>query len=214
MSYLGQCFHDTISDELKQRAEQRVEGMVFDIMRQYEVGMAKQALYDHCCHLLTERIVESQASMDDVQQDSNSETKSSAGDKYETGRAMAQLEKERHARRKASLEDMLNHLRRIGCVQAKESIDEGALVTTNRGMYFVSVGLGLVTFGDAQYSCLSVESPFGQELLGLKRVTILIFVDSLMRLKGLNSRIEVDPCRSQSDDGVDKMYPYTVCEEV
>ena len=81
---------------------------------------------------------------------------------------MAQLEKERHARRKASLEDMLNHLRRIGCVQAKESIDEGALVTTNRGMYFVSVGLGLVSFGESQYSCLSVESPFGQELLDLE----------------------------------------------
>ena len=113
--------------------------------------------------------------MNDAQKDSNSETKSSAGDKYETARAMAQLEKERHARRKASLEDMLNHFMRIGCVQANESIDEGALVTTNRGMYFVSVGLGLITFEDAQYSCLSVESPFGQELLELEELDCFDF---------------------------------------
>ena len=137
--------------------------------------MVKKALYDHCCLLLTERIAESQASMNDAQKDSNSETKSSAGDKYETGRAMAQLEKERHARRKASLEDMLNHLKRIGCVKAKESIDEGALVTTNLGMYFVSVGLGVVTFEDAQYSCLSVESPFGQELMELEELDCFDF---------------------------------------
>lgn len=130
--------------------------------------MAKKALYDYCCLLLTERIAESQVLMEDVQQDSNSETKSSAGDKYETGRAMAQLEKERHARRKASLEDMLIHLQQISCVPPKECVEEGALVTTDRGTYFVTVGLGVIFFGDKQYNCLSIDSPFGQELLDLE----------------------------------------------
>ena len=128
----------------------------------------KETIYRHCCSILEHRIREANRAMDASQDDSNSETKSSAGDKYETGRAMAQLEKERHARRKATLEDMLLDLRRIGCSPSKECITEGALVQTTRGIYFLSVGLGSIELAGQTYHCLSLQSPFGQALLELE----------------------------------------------
>ena len=129
---------------------------------------SKEDVYNFCCAILEERIQEAQCVIDAAQHDSNSETKSSAGDKYETGRAMAQLEKERHARRKAALEDMLVNLKQIGCSPSKEWVTEGALVQTNRGMYFVSVGLGTITIDSQVYHCLSQQAPFGQALLDLE----------------------------------------------
>ena len=128
----------------------------------------KKEVYNFCCEILVERINEAQRAIDAAQDDSNSETKSSAGDKYETGRAMAQLEKERHARRQAALEDMLTNLRQIGCSPSKEWVTAGALVQTTRGVYFVSVGLGTITIDSQTYHCLSQQSPFGQALLDLE----------------------------------------------
>ena len=129
---------------------------------------SKEKVYAHCCTILEERIRDAESAMNTAQDDSNSETKSSAGDKYETGRAMAQLEKERHARRKATLEDMLIHLRQTGCAFSMECIVEGSLVVTNVGLYFLSVGLGSIELEGQTYHCLSLQSPFGQALLGLE----------------------------------------------
>ena len=128
----------------------------------------KEVVYTHCCDILKERIREAQRGIDAAQQDSNSETKSSAGDKYETGRAMAQLEKERHARRKAMLEDMLLRLRQIGCSPSTQSATEGSMVCTNRGVYFISIGIGSIVFESQTYHCLSQDSPFGEALLDLE----------------------------------------------
>ena len=129
---------------------------------------SKQELYRYCCSILEDRIQQANRAMDSIQDDSNSETKSSAGDKYETGRAMAQLEKEQHAQRKALLEDMLIRLRQIGCTPSKRSADEGSLVQTNRGVYFIAVGLGTIVLDGQSYHCLSLQSPFGQALLELE----------------------------------------------
>lgn len=129
---------------------------------------SKQELYRYCCSILEERIQQANRAMDSVQDDSNSETKSSAGDKYETGRAMAQLEKEQHAQRKAMLEDMLIRLRHIGCNSSKPWVDEGSLVQTNHGMYFIAVGLGTIDLEGQLYHCLSLQSPFGKALFELE----------------------------------------------
>ena len=129
---------------------------------------SKQELYRYCCSILEDRIEQANQAMDSVQDDSNSETKSSAGDKYETARAMAQLEKEQHAQRKAMIEDMLIRLRQIGCTPSEPWADEGSLVQTNRGMYFIAVGLGTIVLDGQAYHCLSLQSPFGQALFELE----------------------------------------------
>jgi transcription elongation GreA/GreB family factor len=128
----------------------------------------KERLYQHCHQLLTERVTDAQNGMLAAQKDSNSETKSSAGDKYETGRAMAQLEKERHGRRRSETLDTLYVLEGIGLVEPEKEVALGSLVQTTQGLYFISVGLGRIELDGISYNIVSAESPIGMELLGLE----------------------------------------------
>ena len=128
----------------------------------------KERLYQYCHQLLTERVTDAQNGMQAAQNDSNSETKSSAGNKYETGRAMAQLEKERHGRRRSETLDTLYVLEGIGTTAPQETVTLGSLVQTTQGFYFISVGLGRIELDSTFYNIVSAESPIGTELLGLE----------------------------------------------
>jgi hypothetical protein len=56
----------------------------------------KQTLHHLCIAYVQTRMQAAQNAFNDAEQASNDDTKSSAGDKYETGRAMMQQEKDRN----------------------------------------------------------------------------------------------------------------------
>lgn len=95
----------------------------------------------------------------------DSDTKSSAGDKFETGREMMQREMDKLS---ALVDNTLNSiakLDRIADLPASIVISEGSLVETDQETYFISIGYGKL---DSIYA-ISIESPLGVELKG-KRV--------------------------------------------
>jgi transcription elongation GreA/GreB family factor len=95
----------------------------------------------------------------------DSDTKSSAGDKFETGREMMQREMDKLS---ALVDNTLNSiakLDRIADLPASVVITEGSLVETDQETYFISIGYGKL---DTIYA-ISIESPLGLELKG-KRV--------------------------------------------
>lgn len=104
-----------------------------------------------------------------AQESANSETKSSAGDKYETGRAMAQLERDRHAQLLAEAQRMLADLEKINPDITLSVAVPGSLVQTSRGTFFISISAGKLTVEGADYFAVSPASPIGALLLG-KRV--------------------------------------------
>ncbi|MFC7667887.1 hypothetical protein ACFQT0_11175 [Hymenobacter humi] len=59
--------------------------------------LPKRALHAACQAFIQERIDAARTAMQAAQESSSSETKSSAGDKYETGREMANAERDRNA---------------------------------------------------------------------------------------------------------------------
>ena len=128
----------------------------------------KEKLYQHCRALLQIRIQQARAAMDAAQKDANSETKSSAGDKYETGRAMAHLDKEMHTKRHAIALSELYKLETINLSEVSETVSFGSLVTTDIGIYFIAVGLGVLQLEGQTYKVISTDSPIGQILLGLE----------------------------------------------
>ncbi len=125
----------------------------------------KQQLHRHCVQILQDRVQQAQEAMDAAQRDANSETKSSAGDKYETGRAMAHLDKERHTRTHASALNDLYRLQQVSVTDVCSEIEVGALVSTNRGRYYLVVGLGKVVVDGVSYQVVSPEAPMGAFLL-------------------------------------------------
>ena len=78
------------------------------------------------------------ASLDDA-------TKSSAGDKHETARAMLQLDREQAGERLVEIEKTLEVLHKINLTKTAAHAHLGSLVTTNKGNFFLSISLGVLT---------------------------------------------------------------------
>lgn len=134
------------------------------------MNIDKQALYEHCCAYADRRIHSLQSQIRELQEDLNSETKSTAGDQHETGRAMMQLELERLSQALDEAERLEGVLKRIPSPKThSERIIPGSQVECGTVRYYLAISAGACTIGGRTYYCVSAESPVGQQLLG-KRV--------------------------------------------
>jgi transcription elongation GreA/GreB family factor len=111
-----------------------------------------------------ERHLESELS--DLRLDLSSDTKSTAGDKHETSRAMNQLEQERICEQLLELKKSLSIVNSIDTNQIHSKIGLGTLLQTTNGNFYLSIGHGALKVGDETYYCLSPVSPFGKLLIG------------------------------------------------
>ncbi len=125
-------------------------------------GLAeKKALHAKCLEALENRIITIREALSSAQESANQETKSSAGDKHETGRAMMQLETEKlHAQLSQATED-LHRLQRLQPEKAHEVVGEGALVKTDKLDLYFSVSAGNFTLGPRNIITLSMASGLG-----------------------------------------------------
>lgn len=104
-----------------------------------------------------------------------SETKSSAGDKHETGRAMLQLEMEKASQQISVVQQMKEVLFRINTSNTSEVVRLGSIVYTNKGTYFLVVSIGKVTINTNDYFVISSSSPIGKLLLGKRKNETITF---------------------------------------
>ncbi|ARK10551.1 3-oxoacyl-ACP synthase [Fibrivirga algicola] len=127
--------------------------------------MLKQSIYNQCLAYVQQRIDTATEAMRAAQESANSESKSSAGDKYETGRAMAQLERDRHAQLLADAQRMKQELEHIDLAPAT-LVRAGSLVKTGRGTFFISISAGRISVAGDDYMAVSAASPIGAALRG------------------------------------------------
>ena len=125
----------------------------------------KTALHQACLERIDQRIALANQAMEDIQNSANQETKSSAGDKYETGRAMMQQEKDKQAIQLAQALELRQQLEHIDPAQSFEEIKAGSLMMTNEGYYYLTVSLGKIILEQKTVYVLSAASPLGQALL-------------------------------------------------
>jgi transcription elongation GreA/GreB family factor len=104
-----------------------------------------------------------------------SETKSSAGDKHETGRAVLQLEMEKASQQFAVVEKMQETLKRISPEKLQETVALGSVVITSGFNYYIAVSLGELSIGKDQYYAISPQSPIGSLLMGKKSGDLINF---------------------------------------
>jgi len=125
----------------------------------------KQQLYDFCRTFVEGRISRIQNNIKDVQESLNSETKSSAGDKHETGRAMLQLEREKMGQQLAEAEKMRQALSKVGVNEKSRTVGLGSLVRTSKANYFLAISAGEYKDGALSAFCISTGTPIGRLLL-------------------------------------------------
>ena len=140
-------------------------------------GNDKQELYNLCQDYIDKRIHAARQAIADAQQSANEETKSSSGDKYETGRAMMQLEIEKNTQQLSESLKLKNALDQIRIDNPSLSVQPGSLVVTDREEFFIAISLGKVTLHDRIYLVISSASPMGKNLLGLKVGDAMTFKD-------------------------------------
>lgn len=125
----------------------------------------KSQLYVRCLELVEQQVNRLQQSIEDIQSAANNETKSSAGDKYETGRAMAQLEKDKLNQQLARLLSLRKVLFLINPDVIAEKVQLGSLVYTDTSIFYIAVGLGSVEIREESIFVISPVSPIGKLLI-------------------------------------------------
>lgn len=108
------------------------------------------------------------AIIQEAQNAANNETKSSAGDKHETGRAMAQLETEKLTKQLSEALKIEQTLNQINPDTDHLQIGLGSLVTTNNGTFYIAVSIGKLIVDESTYFIISAVSPIGKLLLTKK----------------------------------------------
>lgn len=116
--------------------------------------------------LLTERITTAQAAMDQAQEAANAEEKSSSGDKYETGRAMGQLQKEMYGRQLAEYAREVKGLQAVGVDTLCTRGGVGAFIRCPGMGFFISAGLGKQTVDGVTVLFVSPLAPLSRLLEG------------------------------------------------
>lgn len=120
-------------------------------------------------HALDAQLAHAVEAMRELSSSLGSETKSSAGDKHETGRAMVQLEMEQAGQRVARCEAMKADLSRLNPQQSREVAGPGAVVVTDRAVLFIGPALGgFEVDGMGKAHAVSPEAPMALALRGAR----------------------------------------------
>jgi transcription elongation GreA/GreB family factor len=128
----------------------------------------REQLFEQCVNYVEQRIAAAQLEIDYAQASANAEEKSSAGDKYETGRAMAHLERDKAAQQLQEAIKLKASLAQVNSSASKEVIELGSVVTTTQGNFYLAISAGKLQVNDLQIFALSTASPLGQKLLSKK----------------------------------------------
>jgi len=119
----------------------------------------KNQLYRYCEQHIEDRINSIKERLNEIRESKNNETKSSVGDKYETGRSMLQLEEDKSKRQLAEAIKVKTALSNISITNSSNTIRPGSLVITDKANYFISIGMGEVKIKEGVYYCISAGSP-------------------------------------------------------
>lgn len=143
----------------------------------------KEKLYKQCVEYVNKRLQTVEEIISSNQKALQSETKSSAGDKHETGRAMLQLEMEKAGQQLQGINQMKEVLARIDISKKSKIAHLGSIVLTDKASYFLSISSGQLKVGDKQYFSVSISSPIGRLLLGKKEEETVVFNGAKQKIK-------------------------------
>ena len=102
-----------------------------------------------------------------IDQSAKEATKSSAGDKYETSRAMLQQEKDKKQSQMDLWQSHLSHAKLIS-VESCETVEMGAVVDSTMSLLYISVPVGKFSFQGQKVFGISTDAPIYQAIKGGK----------------------------------------------
>jgi len=129
-------------------------------------------LYQLCLEFIDNRIKNIRNTISETQASADEESKSSAGDKYETGLSMMQLDMEKQAEQLQEAIRTRNSLEQVKMLDEMNghsgSIRPGNAVETNNGNFYLAISAGQLKINGQTYFAVSPATPIGSKLMGLK----------------------------------------------
>lgn len=147
----------------------------------------KKQVLDICFTSVNERIAQIEIAINDANISITDDTKSSAGDKYETSREMIQQDLNRYQQQLlVANQDLavLNHI--MNSPLNPSVIGVGSLITTDVAVYYLSISLGAIKVEDKTIFVLSANSPIGNVLLGKRVGESIQFNGKEQKILGIN----------------------------
>ncbi|MDA8695787.1 hypothetical protein N9L83_02440 [Flavobacteriales bacterium] len=93
------------------------------------------------------------------------ESKSTAGDKHETGRAMVQMEMEQAAGRLSRVEGMIRQWHALEPARGRQEVRPGAVVTTDQGGFVMGVAWGAFDVEkEKTWRAISADAPLARAM--------------------------------------------------
>ncbi len=137
--------------------------------------MTKAILIEEMQRILNSRLDENTIALNRSYESMTGESKSSAGDKFETTRAILQSEQDRLKAQIINVKADISILKNLKLTE-HETIQLGSIVSTEAGIsYFVSIGLGKIKLNEKVCYAISPVSPIGQLLIGKQAGDLLTF---------------------------------------
>lgn len=138
----------------------------------------KQILYSRCLEFIENRFQTIQNTIQEIQESLLSETKSSAGDKHETGRAMLQLEREKAGNQLAEIQKIKQIFSKVDVSKSSKIVGLGSVVYTSNANYFIAISAGKLKVENDFFFAISANTPMGQLLLSKTIGNIIVYNNS------------------------------------
>ena len=142
--------------------------IIFTILIKFILLEIKHQLYQIVSEQIMQRINDAETAIAEARKASENDTKSSAGDKYETGRAMMQQEIDLNSRQLLEARKLQAQLQQVNPDTKHTIAQAGSLVETDQGSFYLAVGSGTLFVGGKRYYAISVAAPMGLALKGKK----------------------------------------------
>lgn len=145
--------------------------------------MMREKLLAKCADYVEERVSRLQSSIKDLEHDLGNETKSSAGDKYETSREMMNTEINKLQNQLQSFKKLKEVLAVIENRKASTTVQLGSIVKTSAANYFISIPVGEIMVEEEKFYAIGLNSPIGKLLLGKQEGEKFIFQQKEFSIK-------------------------------
>ncbi|SDW18856.1 hypothetical protein [Aequorivita viscosa] len=129
----------------------------------------KTQLLEHCQKQVDLRYSKIKQTIADIEESLLEESKSSSGDKHETGRAMLQIDRENAGKQLLEIEKLAQLLKKIDVKSTSDYARLGSLVYTDKFKYFISISVGAISVENKDFLCVALNSPVGLLLSGKKK---------------------------------------------
>lgn len=135
----------------------------------------KEKFVSEIYKVVNNRINEIEKEIKETNDSKKNESKSSAGDKYETGREMIQQVLNNLESQLNKYVQMKNDLDSINFDSKSDFVKAGSLIITNTDSFLISIAVGKIMIEEMEVYAISINSPIGNILKSKKINDVINF---------------------------------------